>query len=131
VKIKHIRKPSEFAAMVRKSGKIKESRLTVFFRSYNSPGGLSVGLIVSKKTDPNATGRNYIRRAIYSTCGDLAPRFEKKTDMIVRVDGSTVSVGKKELYAEIKGDLEKATDLILKETRIRADERHNRAVKNG
>jgi hypothetical protein len=51
--------------------------------------------------------------------------------MIVRVDGSTVSVGKKELYAEIKGDLEKATDLILKETRIRADERHNRAVKNG
>ena len=112
MKIKHIRKSADFAELTRNGGKIKESSLTVFFRRHCSPGSLAVGLIVSKKTEPLATVRNYIRRVVYAICSEKASRFDKKTDIVVRIDGKNKASGRKELYGWLRKDLGKALERI-------------------
>jgi ribonuclease P protein component len=110
VKVKHLRKSAEFADVLKNCGKVKEKRLTVFFRKSKSPGSLSVGIIISKKTEPLATGRNYMRRIIYAICGEMAERFRNKTEVIVRVEGKTSGIGRKELYSGLRRDLENALE---------------------
>lgn len=112
MKIKHIRKSADFAEITRNGGKIKESSLTVFFRKHCSPGSLAAGLIISKKTEPLATLRNYIRRVVYAICSEKASRFDKKTDIVVRIDGKNKMSGRKKLYSRLKEDLEKALERI-------------------
>jgi len=118
VKIAHIRRSADFPEIIRKGGKIKESRLTVFFRRHFSPGGLSVGLVVSKKTEPLATGRNYIRRVVYSICDEIAPRFKTKTDIIVRVEARKPFLGRKKLYDRLRKEIYSALGKIKEKTLI-------------
>lgn len=114
MKIKHVRKSAEFADIIRNGGKFKERRLTVFFRKNVSSGSLSVGVVISKKTEPLATRRNYMRRVIYSVCDENAFLFRKKTEIVVRVDGKTSESGRKELYASLKTGLESILGKIAK-----------------
>ena len=112
MKLKHLRKAAEFAEILRNCEKIRESRVSVFFRRHCSPGGLFVGIIISKKTEPLATRRNYMRRVIYSVCGEKEDSSRKKTEMIVRVDGKTSGKGRKALYSELRRNLKNALKKI-------------------
>lgn len=114
MKIKHVRKSAEFAEILRNSGRIKENGLTVFYRRHFSPGSLSVGIIISKKVVPLATDRNYLRRVIYGTCGDIAFGFHEKTEIVVRMDSAITARGRKERYKKLKESLENALEKINK-----------------
>ncbi|MFA6636275.1 MAG: ribonuclease P protein component [Candidatus Omnitrophota bacterium] len=106
--MKHLRKSAEFADILRNGGKIKEKTITVFYQKTGLPGSLTPGIIVSKRTEPLATRRNYIRRTIYAVCREAALLFEKNTEVVVRVDGKATCRGRRDLRETLKKDLEAA-----------------------
>ena len=115
--MKHLRKSAEFADILRNGEKFKEKRITVFCRKTGLPGGLTPGIIVSTRTEPLATGRNYIRRTVYAICKEEAFFFEQRTEIVVRVDGKIPCRGRRELRGILKRDLEVAL------TKIRTQEK--------
>jgi ribonuclease P protein component len=115
--MKHLRKSAEFADILRTGEKIKGKKLTVFWRKTGLTGGLTPGIIVSKRTEPLATGRNYIRRTIYVICKEAEVFFKQRTEIVVRVDGKIPSRGRRELRGILKKDLEEVL------AKIRAQEK--------
>ena len=102
MKIKHIQRSADFVSVIKGGRKITEGRISVFSKDSPGPGSLSVGIVISKKTEPLATRRNYMRRLIYAFCGENAVMVKKNVMAVVRVEGTTRGVKKKSLSAEIR-----------------------------
>ncbi len=116
MKIKHVRKSAEFAEILKKGEKIRKGWITAFFRICPEISRLSAGVIVSKKTEPLATGRNYLRRIIYAVCGEKADRFKRKTEIVVRLDGPVKNKSRKEIYGALRNDLTDVLERISEKT---------------
>ena len=106
MKIRHLRKPEEFAALV-KGGRKARSRTLTVYAGPNAPGeDLTVGIIISKKSIPKAVKRNYLRRVIYSYFRTDAHKWQKRGKVIVRVNPPGQIKGKRSLSRRIRDELD-------------------------
>ena len=112
--MKHLRKSAEFTEVLKGGGKQRGKGLTVFFKRGNSAGELSVGLIVSKRVEPLATKRNYLRRILYAICGENAERWKTRTSIVVRVDEIEPGISRKETYRRIREELGNILDKMAR-----------------
>jgi ribonuclease P protein component len=102
VKIKHIKRSADFVSVIKSGKRLTKGRISLSFTKSPGPGGLAVGIVISKKTEPLATRRNYMRRLVYSFCSEKADMIKNGVMAVVRVDKSTRGIKKKSLSAEIK-----------------------------
>lgn len=111
MKIKHILRPREFVSVITSGKRLARGKISLFIKQCSASKGISVGVVVSKKNEPLATKRNYIRRTIYSffTTSRIDPG--KGIDLVVRVNGSTRDLPRKQLGKEIHGTLEQLVAL--------------------
>ena len=107
VKIKHIRKAEDFSSVLKEGAKRRGKTIAVSAQR-NTTGprkGLEIGVIVTKKSAPQATLRNYIRRVIYAFFIERGQEIKPGTRIIVRVIRDIKETNRKALSQEIREDL--------------------------
>lgn len=65
MKIDHIRKAREFSEIFKTGQKIPGRRICLYVGKADDKGVTSVGIVLSRKCEPKAVRRNYIRRRTY------------------------------------------------------------------
>ena len=105
MKIKHIQNSAEFVSVIKGGRKLTTGRIALFFKKSPVPGAPAIGIVISKKTEPRATRRNYMRRIIYSFFRDSAGTLEETITAVVRVEGNVRGTKRKTLSSEIRGSL--------------------------
>ena len=106
MKIRHLRKSEEFAALVKGGRKARSGTLTVYVGPGRPGEDLTVGIIISKKSIPKAVKRNYLRRVIYSYFQTDAHKWQKGKKVVVRVNPPGQIKGKRSLSRRIRDELD-------------------------
>lgn len=109
MKIKHLKSSKEFADVLAAGTRIRGKTLTLYCRQ-SPEKEPKVGLIISKKTAPLATKRNYIRRLIYSDLRERKNTMNAGQEIVVRLVKEVGSLTKETISREIRQDL----DTLLK-----------------
>lgn len=87
--------------MYQKGKTIRSSKMSLVFVG-NSRGFTRFAVVVSKKVEKSAVGRNRIRRRVYEVIQKNLESIPKKTDYIVVVYSKDV---KKMIFSELEGVL--------------------------
>lgn len=104
--MRHILKSRDFARVLEKGDRIKGSKFSLYILGEEN-GVLRTGVIIPKKLARLAVQRNYLKRLIYAVFREKAQkRDEKGTMAVVRLIGDISSRKRKELFGEIKAELE-------------------------
>jgi len=114
VKINHLRKSDEFAAVVKSGRKARGRLVTLYAGKGENAEDLTVGIIISKKSISKAVTRNYLRRVIYQYFKDAGKKWQTGKTIIVRVGQPGPIKGKRPLSRQVREDL----DSIAESSRI-------------
>ncbi len=110
MKIRHILSAKEFAEIFKNGTKIQGKTVSLYTKRGDNAANMSVGVVVSKKTVPKATKRNYLRRLIYVYFRDPGEVYRRKTNVVVRVTGQVAMAGRKSLSRVIRDELKALTN---------------------
>lgn len=106
VKMQHILKSRDFARVLEKGDRIKGSKFSLYVLD-EADGVLRAGVIIPKKLARRAVQRNYLKRLIYAVFLQKAQkRGDTGTMAVVRLISDISSKKRKELFGEIKAELE-------------------------
>jgi len=107
VKIKHLRKREEFAAIVQGGRKARGGAISVYIGPDGPEEELSVGIIIPKKSIPKAVTRNYLRRVIYAYFQSDGRKWDKGEKVVVRVGAFGKIAGKRAMSREVREELDR------------------------
>lgn len=105
MKIKHIQNSADFVSVIKSGRKLCRGRIALFIQKSPGPGVPTVGIVISKKTEPRATRRNYMRRIVYSFFRENAGTIGETLTAVVRVEGNARTTKRKALSGEIRESL--------------------------
>ncbi len=112
MKIKHIQNSAEFVSVIKSGRKLTRGRIALFFKKSPGAGAPTIGIVISKKTEPRATRRNYMRRIIYSFFRENDVTPGETLTAVVRVEGKARGTKRKVLSAEIRECIGELIDKI-------------------
>ena len=105
MKIKHIKKSSVFADIIKNGEKVKEKSIALYFFKRTDEAIPQIGVVISKKAVQKAVTRNYIRRLIYAYFINESEISDKNVKLIFRITRSLRGITRKPLSQTIRKEL--------------------------
>lgn len=106
MKIKHILKSGDFAAILDKGSRIKGKGFCLYVCEQEA-GFKAIGVIIPKKSARLAVQRNHIRRLIYAVFREIAAKGTTSGKaVVVRLIQDISGRKRKELTSELREELE-------------------------
>lgn len=106
MKIGHIRKAKEFSEVFEAGKRISGRRICLYVARSPETEITLVGIVLSRKCEPKAVRRNYIRRLTYQFFKDEAGRIGDGVRVIVRFQGPIYEKQKKAISQMLKAELD-------------------------